>query len=297
MSCYKLPFRIVLCAMLLIAVSATSHLFAAEPRRLTTDGHLKMDPVFISGGEELVYTVLETPFQTSLMRLKVASGKSSRLFPEAATTEFEPAFSRDERYCAFVQNRGNLSLKLVIRDTKAGNDVVFDPGGGFSGMHHPSISPDARYVIFAIPAEGGQQITRVTIAGQNRKELTQGEAINNWPSYSPDGGRIVFSSSRDDDFEIYTMDTEGGDVRRLTKRPGRDMRACWSPDGRRIAFTSAHDGNDEIYVMHADGSNLRRVTTNPERDDYSAWHPDGHRLVFMSERSGSFDFYLAEVPE
>src|SRR5262245_6429867 len=100
--------------------------------RLTTDGKLKTDPVFIKDGTEIVYTVQETPTQLSLMRLKLADRTVERLFPQSTTNEFEAAFSADGRYCAFVQSRANLNLKLVIRDLKEDRDAVFDPGGGFA---------------------------------------------------------------------------------------------------------------------------------------------------------------------
>jgi Tol biopolymer transport system component len=253
-----------------------------------------MDPVFIRDGEEVVYTLLESPTQTSLMRLKLADGSIERLHPQATTSEFEATFTPDGRYYAFVQNRGNLNLKLVIRDTKMAKDSVFDPGGGFAGMRRPSIAPDASRVIFSIATATGQHITSVNLDGQDRKYLTQ-SAINNWPMFSPDGKQIVFGSSRDGNFEIYTMNGDGANPRRLTHNPGLDMRPSWSPDGSRIAFTSNRDGRYQIYVMKADGSDVRRISENPERDDFASWHPDGKRIVMVSEREGRFDLYLADV--
>jgi TolB protein len=269
---------------------------ARQPVRLTRDGRQKMDPVFIRGGDELVFTVLESPTQLSLMRLKLADGTVERLHPEATTAEFESSFSPDGRYYAFVQSRANLNLKLVIRDTKQNKDSIFDPGGGFAGMRKPSVAPDGSRVIFSIPAATGQTIDSVNLLGQDRKRLTQG-GLNNWPAFSPDGKRIAFGSSRDGDFEIYVMDADGGNVLRLTRSPGLDARPAWSPDGKRLAFTSNRDGNYEVYVMNADGSGPRRVTDHPERDDHAAWHPDGRRLAVVSERNGHFDLYLVEVPE
>ena len=262
--------------------------------RLTKDGKMKMDPVFIKGGDEIVYTVQATPIQLSLMRLKVADGSVERLHPQATTNEFEAAFTADGRYRAFVQSRANLNLKMVIRDTKEDKDAVFDPGGGFAGMRRPSIAPDASRVIFSIAASNGQQIQSVNIQGADRKPITT-SGINHWPVYSPDGKRIAFGSDRDGHFQIYIMQADGSDVRRVTNSPAADMRPAWSPDGKRLAFTSNRDGNYEIYVVNADGSGLKRITNNPERDDYACWHPDGKRLVMVSERSGKFDLYLVEV--
>src|SRR5262249_3377215 len=139
-------------------------------RRLTTDGRLKTDPVFISGGDELVFTVLESATQTSLMRLKLTDGSVERLHAEATTSEFEATFTPDGRFYAFVQSRGNLNLKLVIRDTRQGKDAVFDPGGGFACIRRPSLAPDGSRIVFAIPTATGQPIVAVNIEGRDRKE-------------------------------------------------------------------------------------------------------------------------------
>ena len=271
-------------------------LSAAESTRLTSDGRLKMDPVFVNQGQDIVFTVLEKPTQTVLNRIHLEDHSEQRVHPKATTAEFEAAFSSDDRYCAYVQSRGNLALRLVIHETREGTESALEPGGGFSGMRHPSISLASRLVVFSIPDAGGQQIVSVDLQAQNRKQLTQGDGLNFWPSFSPDGRSIAFGSSRDGDFDIYVMNADGGDVRRLAASPGRDMRPSWSPDGRRIAFTSVRDGNPEIYVVNADGTDLVRVTNHPEQDDYACWHPDGRRLVIVSERAGRFDLYLIDVP-
>ncbi|MBC7965930.1 MAG: hypothetical protein H7Z17_08400, partial [Fuerstia sp.] len=46
---------------------------AADPIRLTTDGHVKRDPVFLNAqGTELLYVVLEKPNQLRLMKLSLS---------------------------------------------------------------------------------------------------------------------------------------------------------------------------------------------------------------------------------
>jgi TolB protein len=268
---------------------------SSNEQRLTSDGRVKMDPVFIKDGAELVYTVQESPTQMALMRLKMADGSVERLHPQATTSEFEATFTPDGRFYAYVQSKANLNLKLVIRDIRQNKDSVFDPGGGFAGMRRPTFAPDGSRVAFSIPANGGQQIQSVDGEGNGRRELTK-SSLNSWPAYAPDGKHIAFGSSRDGNYEIYVMAADGNNLRRLTNSPGLDMRPAWSPDGRHLAFTSNRDGNYEIYVMKADGSDARRMTDNPERDDYPAWHPDGKRVVYVSERSGKFDLYLQNCP-
>src|SRR5260370_9697897 len=88
----------------------------ADEKGLTTDGKLKWDPVVINGGAEVVFTLQETPTQTRLMRLKIEDGSVSPLHSEATTSEFEATYSPDSRVYSFLQNRGNLNLKLIPRD-------------------------------------------------------------------------------------------------------------------------------------------------------------------------------------
>ena len=269
----------------------------AEPIRLTTDGRVKRDPVFLGpAGKSLVYTLLEKPTQLRLMKLALPDGVPEPLHPSETRSEFEPAASLNGRFVSFVQNRGNLSLALVIEDFQGGPSADVPPGGGFSGMHSPAFSPDGLSVLFSYPEEGRQSLFAVDMQGKNRRTIVDSIGINNWPHFSPDGRQIVFSSSRDDDFEIYVAQADGSGSRRLTTSPRQDIRPRFAPDGKRIAFTSNRDGNYEIYVMNADGSNLVRVTEHPEQDDYPAWHPDGRHLVVVSERQGRHDLYQVDAP-
>ncbi|MCS7015748.1 MAG: hypothetical protein NZM42_06455 [Gemmatales bacterium] len=293
---HRLAVLICWLALLGVATNFYSQDDSLAEQQLTSDGKWKADPVVHPNGQEIIYTLQETPTLLSLWRLHLATGKTERLHPDANTNEFEIAYSPTGRYAAFVQNRANLNLILVIRDYQEKRDAIYDPGSGFAGMRSPAISPDLTRVVFSIPTATGQQITCVNMQGQNRQFLTNTAGINNWPRFSPDGKQIVFSSSRDGDYEIYVMDAQGENVRRLTQSPGMDIRPVWSPDGKMIAFTSNRDGNYEIYVMNADGSHPCRVTNHPGRDDYPWWFPDSQHLVYVSERAGRFDLYKVRLP-
>ena len=272
-------------------------LAAAEPIRLTADGRVKRDPVFSKpDGSELLFAVLERPKQLRLMKLTLADHKIEQLHLDETRSEFEPAVSRDGRYLAFVQNRGNLSLAMVIKDLMTGTQVDIPPGGGFSGMHSPAFAPDNSRVLYSYPEEGRQHLFAVGIDAKNPTRLVDSSGVNNWPSYSPDGREVVFSSTRDGDYDLYVMKSDGTNVRRLTDSPKQDIRPRWSPDGRRIAFTSNRDGNYEIYLIAPNGTGLSRVTNHPEQDDFAAWHPDGRRLVIVAERDGHQDLVLVDVP-
>ena len=291
------PVRVLALFFIVLAVVGGSmSAVSAEPIRLTEDHRFKRDPVFIQGGSELVFVLLERPEQLRLMLLSMADWSVKTIHPDATTSELEPAFSPNSRYYAFLQSRSPASVGMVIRDTKDKKDAEISPEPGLSGMRSPAFSPDNRRVIYAFPAEGRQHIYSVNTQGTDRKQLTNSLGINNWPSFSPDGKHILLSSTRDGNYELYVIKADGSGARRLTNRPSQELRPRFSPGGRRIAFTSNRDGNFEIYLINTDGSGLKRLTNHPERDDFPAWHPDGEHLVIVSERAGRHDLYLIEVP-
>ncbi|MCY2964596.1 MAG: hypothetical protein NT069_13345, partial [Planctomycetota bacterium] len=263
--------------------------------RLTTDGKFKRDLAWSPDGTALYFCRQDTTTLLAVWKLTLAGGGLERWHPDQNTSEYEPAFSQDGKWCACVQSRANLQLKLVIESVPAGKQAVFDPGGGFAGLRHPAFSPDGSRVVFSMPATGGQQLISVDTLAKDRRDLTATVGINNHPAFSPDGRRLAFSSSRDGDFEIYIMSADGTEPVRITRSPGMDLRPVWHPDGKRLAFVSNRDGNFEIYLMRDDGGELRNLTNHPDRDDFPAWHPDGARLAFISERDGQYDLFLAEL--
>jgi Tol biopolymer transport system component len=271
---------------------------AAEPVRLTTDGLTKFTAAFHNEGKEIVFVDYVQGATYRLQRLELPTGKVELLHPKATTSEFEPAFSADGRFYAYLRLRGLLNIHVVIHNAETGSEIEVSPGPGLAGMRTPAIAPDGSRVIFSFAEKNRQQLYTVDIKGENRQPLTDSPGINIAPSYSPDGQRIAFCSTRDGNYELYTMDAaDGKNVTRLTDSPYQDLRPSFSPDGRRIAFTSHRDRNAEIYIMNADATRLRRITQHPERDDYAAWHPDGRRLLIVSERDGEQDIYLVDTEE
>ena len=283
--------------LLLLVLLGIDPILADDAIRITTDGRPKRDPVFLdSKGSELLYVLLEKPTQLRIMKLSAEKGTAQPLHDNEGRSEFEPAVSVDGRYLAFVQNRGNLSLALVIQDQALTQVGEVPPGGGFSGMHSPKFLPDGSRLLFSYPEGGRQQIYSVNLQGQDQKVVVDSEGINNWPDVASDGSKLIYSSSRSGNYEVYISDLNGGVAQRLTFSERQDLRPRFSPDGRRVAFTSNRDGNYEIYLMDSDGSNLQRLTDHPEQDDYPVWDPSGTSLIIVREQDGRTDLYRIAVP-
>ena len=293
--CNTTPIRIG--GLLLMGLSAllVSSLNAAEPQRITRDGALKLAPVFLKKGTEIIYAVHDEPTRVSLLRLSLDDARQERVDSANPAHQFDADVTADGRYLCFVLTYTSPQSILVIRDLTDGTEARFIPKDARATVRGPRISPDQKQIIFTVSDHGGQQIAAVDLKGNNLQRLTDSTGTNAWPAISPDSRQIAFGSSRDGSFHLYVMNADGSAVRQLTDHLLRDMRPSWSPDGQRLAFTSARDGNLEIYVIDADGSNLRRITDHPERDDFPVWHPTGNRLLIVSEREGDSDLYLIDV--
>lgn len=265
--------------------------------RLTTDGQLKSDPVFIAGGEKIVFTLQETFNQLSLMQLRLSDGQLERFRPGVNSSHYAVSFSADERRFAYLENDGNLHVKLVIHDAeRAVNLAEYNPGGGFAGVRYLTLAPDASGLVFAFPERAAtQQLFWLSMDGQQRRTLTEGDGFDACPRYSPDGRQLAFASTRDGNFDIFVMELAGGPVRRLTEHQGFDSRPAWSPDGRRLVYTSLRDGNYDLFIVNADGSGEQRLTSHEERDDFAWWHPNGRQIVAVCERDGQHDLYLLDA--
>lgn len=287
----------IVCVAVIFAVTARMS-FAAEPHRLTNDGRVKRNPVYMgSDSPELLYAVLERPAQLRLMKFNLQTNISSPLHPDERRSEFDPDVSRDGRWLTFVQSRGNLSLALVSQDLKENRQFEVGPAGGFSGLHSPAIAPDNSRIVYSFPDQGRQHLLTCTIECKDAKRLIDTDGVNNWPSFSPEGRELCYSSTRDGNYDLYISLADGSNSRRLTNNPTQDIRPKWSPDGRRIAFVSNRDGNYELYTVRPDGSDLVRITSHPEQDNYPSWSPDSRHIIFVGERDGQHDLFKVSVSE
>ena len=288
-----------LVAMLFVATWNVNGLPATEPNQLLThDGKQKFAPVFVNGGQAIVYSVLERAQRVVLKRLDLTDGSQHLVLPEGNASQFDVDFSSDGRLLCYAKSDFDRQLKLVILDIQSQREFIFSPAGtSRSTVRTPRFLPGTAGVIFTVNGSGGQQIVAVDLEAKNPKELTTSNGANGWPAVSPNGQKIVFSSSRKGVFNLYIMDRDGSNLRRLTEGMASDLHASWSPDGNRIAFTSTRAGNYEVYLINADGTNLRRFTNHPERDDFAIWHPDGRRMLTIAERGGRFDLHLTEIGE
>ena len=221
---------------------------AAEPQRLTDDGKRKLAPVFVAGGNEIVFAVHESPNLVALKRRKLADGSEERLHSTVAAHQFDPAFSADARFHCYAMSSTSPQLVLVIQESESKKESIFRPQDSRATARYPTIAPDGSRVVFSLSDVGGHQIASVNMQGTDLKRLTQSTGMNSWPAFSPDGRQIAFGSSRDGELDIYVMNADGSGQRNVTHHSDRDDFPVWHPDGRRLLFVSDRGGRSDLYL-------------------------------------------------
>jgi Tol biopolymer transport system component/DNA-binding winged helix-turn-helix (wHTH) protein len=148
---------------------------------------------------------------------------------------------------------------------------------------HVAISPDGRYVVYALRAGGKQGLWLRQVATGSDLQILPAEAIGfEGMTFSPDGNYIYFVRDNNDDPGIrylYVVPSLGGAPRLLIHDV--DTPPSFSPDGHQFVFTRGVPARNEteIRIANADGTAERLLVTM--RNGYAgyqqgpAWSPDG----------------------
>src|SRR3974390_318902 len=100
----------------LAALFAGRYASGDDTVRLTTDGTLKLAPVFAESGNEVVFATHEVPNLVAIVRLKLSDGSRRRMHPSVVNHQFDPAFSLDGHRHAFAKSATSPQMVLVIQD-------------------------------------------------------------------------------------------------------------------------------------------------------------------------------------
>ena len=162
----------------------------------------------------------------------------------------------------------------------------------------PSLSPDAKMLVYVGRAAGHAHIYLLRVGGQNPIDLTKdSKDDNSEPAFSPDGERIAFRSERDGG-GIFVMGATGESVNRLTDF---GYNPAWSPDGSEIvcATRSGDDlgsrtGVSQLWRINVATGEKRKVS---EGDAVQAsWSPHGHRIAYWALPKGGSQRDIWTIP-
>jgi Tol biopolymer transport system component len=241
-------------------------------------------PAWSPDGKELAYTVFAEG-KSELMVSGNKVGAAEDVFPFYANflpdnkilytgdgkilvTDLKSNESKAIPFSAtFDINRPGYKHRIDDFDSTASRQV--------KGIMHPSLSPNAKQVVF----EALNQLWLMDI-GSTPHPLTNDNFYKQDPSWSPDGKSIVYSSDKSGTESIYVMDLARRTSRRVTTgSAAAELAPSWSPDGTRIAF---HDQDGATLIADVATGSKKEVLKEVFGPSQSSWLASGDVLAQTS---------------
>ena len=219
------------------------------PRRLTSDVHIKTNPVWAPDGKSLAYSS-DRDGGVGLWTHDLAASTSRRLVREGTTAAFSPDGTR----LAYLDGESVLRVvEVATRESRQVHTRLFEPG-------RPSWSPDGRAVVMSALKpystrfrEGTNQMLWVAVD----------------PTPTPDG-RAAFAPDRWLDPIPHTS---------VGMR--ENLGPVWSPDGHVMA--AIVDGFLTTYPVARDGTPTGPPTRlSDELASSPSWTGDSRRLAYQT---------------
>ena len=120
---------------------------------------------------------------------------------------------------------------------------------------HPSLSPDAKTVVFAYESD----LWKTDLSSGITTRLTAMQGSESNPRISPDGKWLAFSGTENNNPDVYLMPLEGGAIRQLTFHSTYDLVEAWSWDSQTIYFESGTQNGGTTFTVSIKGGTPKRV--------------------------------------
>ncbi|HUQ90283.1 MAG TPA: CehA/McbA family metallohydrolase [Bryobacteraceae bacterium] len=206
-------------------------------RRLTSDQHLYLDPVFSPDGTKLAYVSTKPKGYFNVYVREIRDGS---LAGEEVAITVDKSYGKNRLYF------------------------------GEWDMHiQPTWTPDGRSIVLVSnqgAALGSGDIWRVPVEANGMVKATrvyQEESLyRSRPDVSIEGKRVLFTSTRgaaDQWTHLYIVPIQGGEPYKLTFGDYDDFHPRFSPDGERIAYLSNQEGLPKLFVLETYGGKRSKV--------------------------------------
>ncbi|HWN82932.1 MAG TPA: hypothetical protein VNM87_12600, partial [Candidatus Udaeobacter sp.] len=165
-----------------------------------------------------------------------------------------------------------------------------------------AISPDGKYVVYAIEQAGKQSLwMRQVATASNVQILPPGFPIQG-VTFSPDGN-YVYYTRRETEVRLYSILFR---VPILGGEPSKvifdiDTQVGVSPDGKQLAFIRGYptENLEALMLTGADGSGERRLAASQRPSEFvtigPAWSPDGKLLAIAALTNQGWGEHIAAV--
>jgi serine/threonine protein kinase len=147
-----------------------------------------------------------------------------------------------------------------------------------------TISPDGKYIVYALSDRNRQSLYIRQVSTANDKEIVSPAPLGFFGvTFSPDGSDLYYATKQMDSGALYRVPILGGTAVKILDHI--DGPISFSPDGKQFVLVRGHYpeiGQSALVIANIDGSGQRdlAVITSPRRLAPSfftgpAWSPDG----------------------
>jgi TolB protein len=233
----------------------------ANPRRITVNRSLNINPVWSNDGRAIAYTSYRRANFPDIYIQRIYEGTPPQS-PANGTDRihnFLPAWSPDGTKIAFMTNRDG-NQEIYVMDAGGGNLRRITRHPGIDAT--PTWSPAGNQIAFTSDRSGSPQIYIVDADGLSQpRRITTDESWADRATWSPAPfNEIAYAARSGPGFDIKIYDVATGQSRALTHGEGSNESPAFSPTGRHLAFASTRLGNQQIFVVGRDGNGLKQVT-------------------------------------
>jgi TolB protein len=233
----------------------------ANPRRITVNRSLNINPVWSNDGRAIAYTSYRRANFPDIFIQRIYEGTPPQS-PANGTDRihnFLPAWSPDGTRIAFMSNRDG-NQEIYVMDANGANLRRI--------TRHPLIdatptwSPAGNQIAFTSDRSGTPQIYIVDADGLGQPQrITTNESWADRATWSPAPfNEIAYAARSGPGFDIKIYDVAARTSRLITNGEGSNESPAFSPTGRHLAFASTRLGNQQIFVVGRDGNGLKQVT-------------------------------------
>ena len=192
------------------------------------------------------------------------------------------------------------------RPTSSGQMKISRLVTGIKGVSHASISPDGKYVAYAVSQKETVSLHLRQVSTGSDREIVAPVANANISGtvFSPDSELVYYNFRHRDSSPLgalYQVPVIGG---REPKKMFDHLQGIisFAPDGKRFAFFRefSKTGDSAVLIGSLDGGEPQTVAKRTGNDYYlgvPAWSPDGSRIVCpVGTDTGGTKFSLVEIP-
>jgi Tol biopolymer transport system component/tRNA A-37 threonylcarbamoyl transferase component Bud32 len=269
---------------LLLLSLGPDHQPTGEPRRVAPEVPHPNHPVFMPGGEEILFcsgqfhaaTLWRVRTDGTSPATPLGLGGRGALWPDVDPTGTKLLYTKriwdPNIWRVALDTSGRAAGKPEPLIESSQPDTYFD------------LSPDGQTIAYASERSGAGEVWLADADGSQHRPLTSMDATAIWnthPRWSPDGEWIAFDADFEGNRDVFVIPADGGTAKRLTTDPSWDAVLRWSADGRWIYFDSARKGRNGAWRVPRDGGEA-----DVEEAPRGMPDPEGRFRYFDEEADG-----------